>query len=228
MVQCQVCRTHDRPAERIAHEILKWIAKKENYWLVTHTEPNSARDKQGKDFFVVPQKGGKALPIQIKVFRKLDQKTLQEKRSRIKSGKQKIKLKTKERKNILHVNFIKKYIRTLLYHFRRSNLLKNDSCIWEEFNKHANSTNFFYRLNSAKNPETLLDLYEELEHYLDYFEKAVVHEEKYPKVRLFFVVNMTRDGIVDMRSFFQQKKQVKKLREQWSQLIKKALSAQAT
>ena len=218
MVDCLICRKYDdRLAEQIAHQVLKEIVEEQGFWWLAHVEPNSKRDKQGKDFFIVAKRGERALPIQIKAFRILSKKDLKSKLDKIKQGPSKFKYERARefwKTKFETIQKLKNYILETIEKYQQLDLLINDQEIKQEFEKAIERSNLNKALNSD-DYDFLLGTFGAIEHFIDIFNKAIIHASRYPSVKMFFAV--------DVSTGMDKKELKKKLKTEWTALIMKLI-----
>ena len=208
MLECQVCKNHpDRLAERIAHEVLDWIAEKEGYARVIHARPNSLRDREGKDFVLVPKRAG--LFIQIKAFRILKSLLLKMKMQRLKAG---AKLRKGRFEQLDTSDKLKQFMRRILRDSQKSRLCSNDSKYRLHFNKLSKNIKLNELLDSDCGYDKLLAIYGKIEAYLNLFEKELRHAEIHQEVKIFLIVDTTGGCGY--------KRQVEILKKEWLPIIR--------
>lgn len=221
MTECPICIQYtDRPAEIIAHQVLAWIAEKEEFWRLVHVTPNSTRDTKGKDFFIVPEKGSRfCLPLQIKSIRILESKKLKIKLERMrkepdKNKPQRIKRNWEERfKNPAK---LKKYLRQVIADYAKLDLIVNDQEIKKGFESATRRLNLEQILNEEAGGQEIYQVYGEIEYFIDAFAKAIRHAELHPSVKVLLFVDTSEDSDLE--------KQIPGLKEIWLPLIKKAVN----
>jgi hypothetical protein len=214
LAECQICQDYDdRLSEKVAHELLDEIAREEGYWRVFHAKPNSKKDRQGKDFCVVTQKGVRAIHIQVKKFRVLEPEVLK----RRLNGMRELPRRRKNRKRQLDtVQKLREYVFETLREYKKLNLLINDREIRDEFYKTTQRINLFRALHKEQNYQKLLEIYGEIEPYIAIFQRAIFHAQNYPSVKLFFIVQFEDEQ--------GRPAHLAQTKADWKALIKKLLS----
>lgn len=214
MSDCPICENNpDRLAERIAHEVLDWIAEKEGYERIIHTKPNSLRDRQGKDFVVVPKGSRVGLFIQIKAFRILKNRILKPKLQRLRGG---MKLKKGRPEKIDTLEELRNFILKIFKEFQKVELSANDSEFLAHFRKLAKNLKLEKVLASGKDYDELFSIYGKLEAYFNLMEKEIRHAKLYPDVKVFLLVNTTEWTIT--------RAQIEKLKKEWLPIIRETMN----
>ena len=205
MQKCPACRGGNIP-EKIVHWILSRVGETENF-IVEHYLQNGTEDIQGKDLGILFRK--RKYFIQVKGYREIPV------------------IDMKKRVMILERRFrdfnrdsrkFRRYIYTTVNRYKRLDLLKNDREIREKFKKFTQTTSFFRKLNGENDFQKILELFTGVEYFINIFEAAIVHSERYPSVKLFFIVDMSK--CVDRR------KRTAALMEDCMELIKRAFKEQ--
>ncbi len=213
MAECLICKEHpDRLAERIAHEVLDWIAEKEGYERIIHTKPNSLRDRQGKDFVVVPKGRRMGLFIQIKAFRILKGKILKPKLQRLKSG---VKLRKGGSEKLDTIGNLRNFMLKLMKDSQNLKLFTNDDNFRNHFKRLSKNLKLEKALSSESDYDRMLALYGKLEAYFNLMEKQIRHAQLYPDVKTFLLVDTTE--------WVRSVRRVEKLKKEWLPIVREAM-----
>lgn len=179
MRKCPACTNRNVP-EKIIHWVIYCISKIENF-IPEHYIQNGPDDRRGRDLGITFQK--ETHYIQVKGFREI-RRTDIERRVAILEGRFK-DFKRDPKK-------FKRYVYTIVNRYKRLRLLKNDGEIRERFKKFVQTTSFFKKFNEENDFGKILELFIGIEHFINIFESAIIHFKRYPSVKLFFIVDMTK------------------------------------
>lgn len=213
MGDCRICDDNSRPAEQIAHEVLWSLAESEKFHKVLHARPNGLKDRQGIDFTLLLSKKS-SLAIQVKGYWILDDKSLESRLRQLRNGG--LPTGKRRRINLNTADSLRAYMTSRILGYHRLDLLINDEQIREDFAKKSKELNLGAALSSKNTSyESLLKIYKEMQHFFNIFDKAIHHAERYPEVKLFFIINVN-DGV-------DREKQMAQLKKEWLPLLKKAV-----
>jgi len=220
LVECQICSQYtDRLAEIIAHPVLEWIKDEEGFWRLVHVKPNSTRDIQGKDFFIVPDKDSRySLFIQIKPFRILSPEKLMAKIKRIQREPDENKPRRVKRfweEKFHNPAQLQRYMRGVIVDYFKLNLIINDQEIRKGFKLMEEQLSLQEILNKDSVDQNIFQIFGKIEHFIDVFAKVVRHHNLYPTVKLVLLVNTTEGTILENQS--------DNLKKIWLPLIIKAV-----
>lgn len=212
MAECRICEYNDRPAEKIAHEVLWSLSESEKFHKVLHAKPNGLKDRQGIDFTVMLSRK-LYLPIQVKGYWILDEKTMESRLRQVRG--EGLPIGKRRRIALDTADALRAYMTSKILAYHRLDLLINDQSVRDEFARKAGELKMEAALSSKSTDyETLLRIYREMQHFFNIFDKAIHHAERYPEVKLFFIINVN-EGI-------DREKQIAQLEKEWLPLLRKA------
>jgi len=186
---CPVCEEYpDRVAEIIAHRgVITWAEVHSRKFSVMHSIPSKKRDAAGIDITVIDEQTGRKILIQVKKFRILDEVTLE---ARLKRLRWKSK-KPKYRDHYLpDSESLKRHLYSILKRYKNIRLFINDKEIRNGFKAIAREHNLYEILRREDDYQKLLDIFSKIEPYIAIFEKALLHKDKYPDVKVLLIADL--------------------------------------